>query len=102
MSAAFVFPGGEGGGQRWTTVLWWIPLKTAEAAFPRRDQDLICKTNEQLEAFFFFFKENDYKYAACARCKEALSQLQGTSCLAPLSRVTSLYREQTSPDPSLV
>ena len=55
MSAAFVFPGGEGGGQRWTTVLWWIPLKTAEAAFPRRDQDLICKTNEQLEAFFFFF-----------------------------------------------
>jgi len=90
----------EGAG--WTTVLWWIPLKTAEAAFPRRDQDLICKTNEQLEAFFFFFKENDYKYAACARCKEALSQLQGTSCLAPLSRVTSLYREQTSPDPSLV
>lgn len=54
-------------------MFWWVPPKTAEAAFPRRDQDLICKTKEQLEAFFFFFKENDYKYAACARCKGALS-----------------------------
>lgn len=36
-------------------MLWWVPPKTAEAAFPRRDQDLICKTKEQLEAFFFFF-----------------------------------------------
>ena len=45
----------EGAG--WTTVLWWIPLKIAEAAFPRRDQDLICKTNEQLEAFFFFLRK---------------------------------------------